>query len=580
MSRFCSLQGVVMAIVLSTLCNAQDANELAKQGHAFLKKYCHECHGGATEEEPGLLVLDRETLVAPSTGKKPPYIVPGKPEASFLWMRTVKDKSMPPPDGEAELPSDEQRKLFELWIAKGAIFPTDTSRTFVSDSAILGVVRDHLRSIPSEDRVYQRYFTLVHLHNDLQVTDQQLCLYRAALSKLANSLSWQREIVLPKPLDAQQLVLRIDLREFGWHDKDTWKLIIKGYPYGVLHSEEAELNDLEREVAELAKSKFAVLRADWFVTSCSRPPKYDALLALPGSLKELERNRLKVDLERNFLSDNLVRAGFNASKVSKHNRLVERHATPFGAYWRSYDFASSAGRGNLTRFPLGPAFSGHPFPDQTFQYAGGEVIFNLPNGLQGYMLADAKDKILSEPAPITIVRDLRETAGTPEVVNGISCMACHKHGVVKFKDAIRSDPAVFGDAKRKVNRLFPPQQNMDEILRRDEERFMRAVEDACGSFVKVGEDQDKPIRLFEEPIASVARLYFKDLAPTSVAAELGFPDVKSLEDAVRGNPRFIELGLGPVLQGEPIKRELWEAPGLSLFHQVIAELKLTPNLPL
>ena len=46
------------------------------------------------------------------------------------------------------------------------------------------------------------------------------------------------------------------------------------------------------------------------------------------------------------------------------------------------------------------------------------MIFHLPNGLQGYMLADAKDRRLDAPAPISIVRDRDETAGTPEVSTG------------------------------------------------------------------------------------------------------------------------------------------------------------------
>ena len=51
------------------------------------------------------------------------------------------------------------------------------------------------------------------------------------------------------------------------------------------------------------------------------------------------------------------------------------------------------------------------------------MIFNLPNGLQGYMLADAKDRRLDVPAPVAIVSDRSETSGTPEIVNGLSCMA-------------------------------------------------------------------------------------------------------------------------------------------------------------
>ena len=71
---------------------------------------------------------------------------------------------------------------------------------------------------------------------------------------------------------------------------------------------------------------------------------------------------------------------------------------------RATTSSRSEGTGNLFRFPLGPAFADNPFPNQAFEHAGGEIIFNLPNGLQGYLLVDAKgDRI--DAGPIDIVGD-------------------------------------------------------------------------------------------------------------------------------------------------------------------------------
>ena len=60
-----------------------------------------------------------------------------------------------------------------------------------------------------------------------------------------------------------------------------------------------------------------------------------------------------------------------------NNRMVERHRSIHGAYWKSYDFAGSVGAQNIFNHPL------------DFTHDGGEVIFNLPNGLQGYYLVNA-----------------------------------------------------------------------------------------------------------------------------------------------------------------------------------------------
>ncbi len=254
------------------------------------------------------------------------------------------------------------------------------------------------------------------------LADSPATVKRAAVSKLLNSLSHEREIARPEAIDAgSEVILHVDLRAYGW-EPDDWVEVEKANPYGVLHVQDREVLQIEQDIARLAATRLPVLRGDWFVATVSRPPLYDRLLRLPESLKELEKT-LGVNFERNFEEARLKRGGLITSGVSRHNRLVERHPTPFGAYWRSYDFKQSAGRGNLLEFPLGPRFPGNRFDDQAFEQAGGEVIFNLPNGLQGYMLADAKDRRLDVPAPVAIVSDRSETSGTPEIVNGLSCMA-------------------------------------------------------------------------------------------------------------------------------------------------------------
>ena len=86
--------------------------------------------------------------------------------------------------------------------------------------------------------------------------------------------------------------------------------------------------------------------------------------------------------------------GSNNSGVSNHNRVVERHTSRYGAYWKSYDFAGSVGTQNILTHPL------------NFTHDGGEAIFNLPNGLQGYYLANASGFRLDD-APINIVSNPR-----------------------------------------------------------------------------------------------------------------------------------------------------------------------------
>lgn len=87
---------------------------------------------------------------------------------------------------------------------------------------VLAAIAEHLRGLPRENRPFQRYFTLTNLHKLRTVTDEDLLRHRAALSKLVNSLSWKREILVPQPVDAQQAVLAIDLYRLGW-DRELWQ---------------------------------------------------------------------------------------------------------------------------------------------------------------------------------------------------------------------------------------------------------------------------------------------------------------------------------------------------------------------
>jgi len=140
-----------------------------------------------------------------------------------------------------------------------------------------------------------------------------------------------------------------------------------------------------------------------------------------------------------------------------------------------------------------------------------------------------------------------------------------------FKDEVRNHPAVFADAKDKLERLYATVDEMDRLLARDEKRFLDALDLAIGPFLRVGDDARKGVRDLIEPIGEVTRLYNKDLSPEAVAAELEMTNIEAVRSAM-GADKFRELGLGPLLDAKAVKRELWEGQGRSLFHRVSNEL--------
>jgi serine/threonine-protein kinase len=373
--------------------------------------------------------------------------------------------------------------------------------------------------------------------------------------------------------------MAVDIRRLGWQERDAWSAILRAYPYGLKFNNRRNDEDLRRLAGELSRlidDEVGLLdvRADWFIDSASRPPLYHAILDLPRTAQALEQ-RLAVDVESDFLNVNLKRAGFARSDISHQNRLVDRHeSSGTDYYWKSYDFRSNEGTGNIFKFPLGPVFTRNPFPRLAFEHAGGEIIFSLPNKLQAYLLVKADGTRLDDGPP-DIVGDDQKNSGTTQVVNGLSCMGCHKDGMRTFKDDLRVGAELGGKARETLDLFTPQQKDMDRVLKQDEAQFVKAVEEAAGSFLKVEEDKDKPIRAFPEPISTVAKLYQKDLGPEEMVAELDLKDVDELKRLVQDNLQLRKLGLGVFLGSGAAKRTEWDSlkdRTLSTFHQAAVEL--------
>jgi serine/threonine-protein kinase len=501
------------------------------------------------------------------------------------------------PGGEVDSPSKSSES--ELSKAGGSLEGGRLPRPYFSESAALAAIRSDLEGLSEADRPFSRYFTLANLNNDSQIKDAELDLARAGVAKLINSLSWKPKIVVPRVVGKERLILAVDLRELGWDDPDLWRELIRneaspkgapflgardehrrGYPYGLTHpsDRDAEVVRLAAEVYRLSGTELPAIRADWFLATASRPPLYERILALPETAGELEK-RLGVDVEANFLDDKLARAGFSHSGVATHGRVVERHtagagAYGAGAYWKTYDFRSDEGKSSLTRLPLGPAFSRNRFP--AFESDGSEILFNLPDGLQAYMITNGGGRRIAV-APVDLAGDSRKTAGTVAIVSGLSCFACHAGGMVRgFTDEIREGNTLSGDGRAKVEALYVPPSNMNSLMRFDEISFIVALEKAVQPLLGGDPSRSEALRGASEPISAIAHRYHQDLDRAAVAAELGLQDPQTLRVAIESNPELRRLGLAPLLQdGGTIKRSVWESLQYlnSPFQETAAQLE-------
>lgn len=558
---------VMLATLLFQIGTLPAQQTLPQKVQGIFAERCAGCHGH-TNPEKDLNLLDYAVIKASR------MIFPGKPDESELWKRISTQNSdilMPP---NQALPADEQRLVRE-WIEQGAeeFKAFQSGREPVSTKELHQVMAKDLLNFDEDTQQNIRYLSLQHLHNNSRISDGDLRIYRAGLSKLLNSLTWESQIVVPVSVDPAQTLFRIRLDQLGWDQDKQWRRLLEQYPYGLRHDESRD-----RELAAAAEFVYArtgtripVVRVDWFVAQASVPPLYHDILQLPdgpGADRTLE-DKLKVNVLQDFQRGRLVRAAVIQSRVSNSNRLVDRHSSEFGGYyWRSYDFATSTGRQNLMKFPLGPVFDSNSFPAQAFVHDGGEIIFQLPNRMQAYFLVDGAGSRLDK-GPINVVFDNRQPLGNKEVINGLSCIVCHASGMQDFADELAEGHALSGQAAVKLKQIVPSATQLEQYLLRDSSDFLAAMRQATQPFLKPEDNLDR-----REPVGAITRHYSLPLQLEDLRVELDWPGTAA-ELAVQLNlPQMQSLGLQGVAQGAVIKRDTWEslANTYSLFHVTADEL--------
>ena len=480
----CKQQHFIKLICLLTFIvgsqNVYSQQQIAQDAYAIFEQSCFICHG-PTGPFKETLLIEHNALIQNGT------VVPGNPDASELYNRLLTtDIAKRMPFNQPQLPA-QAIDTIRNWILAGAPDWTATSTTdgsFISSTEILNTIETHLMSLAPFDRAFARYFSMTHLYNTGE-SAQILQEYRNGLSKLINSLSWGLEVTNPQSINPQGTIFYIDLRHYEWDRNDGWTQIEGAYPYHIPFDAptqtalRAQLGRLQTEM----NCDVPSIHIDWFLATASLPPLYHDLLSLPLTDRELE-TRLEVDVAQNLLNAPGVRvwrAGTNNSGVSTNNRVLERHTSRYGAYWKSYDFAGNVGTQNIFTHPI------------SFTHDGGEVIFNLPNGLQGYYLVNASGFRLDD-APINIVSN--PAASDPTVRNGLSCMGCHTEGMKTFEDQVR--PVIESNAtpaydKAQALRLYAEKSAMDALVAEDMERYREALEATGGTF-----DDIEPISRFHE----------------------------------------------------------------------------------
>lgn len=557
-------------VVLATSCFSDETkSSLNAEVKEILRSRCADCHGAAASSTE-FDVLSARSLIDAGVVKA------GKPEESkLLKVLVTEDEETRMPQDLPALSSSEIDKI-RSWIADGAKdFPSDVpvpkeDRRDDSFSAIAGVdyvlkqILAHQRSLSSVQAKSTRYFSCNHLLTR-GATRDELDLQRDALAKTVNHLTYARDPVMIEAVDGDTAtVFAVDIRKLGWHHEslkavgshgkmlpslNNYDMLLLEYPYAIAYEDSDTYEKLKAEFMGPTQMvrEIAYMRIDWFCSVATQPPLYHDIMHMPSHVQDLEREIVGINADAELTHRNVARGAVILSGVSRNNRAAERYVSPHGAYWKSIDYATNKGDENIFRDPI------------NLHGVGGEMIFNLPNGLHGYYLSTAAGDRL-DSGPTEIVTD--KFAEDKLVRNALSCIRCHDQGIKAFKDSVRpaveSLPGNLGFSRSDVLKLYPKQEELSGYFKSDGGRFMSALEKVLGHPQKV------------EPLAPVTRRFLEDpITLTTAAGELGLMKTGDL-GAIFRSRQFAALGLVPLASQSAVRRDTWE----DYFDQIVRELGL------
>lgn len=564
-----------------------ESARFAAAADAFMGKYCRNCHAPGQSDAKMYTAGDLPSIAADAR-----WVVPGDAQKSRMFL-SITSGSMP----KGAKPSPEEVKQLEQWInalgtgeagEKPAVLAgnePERGRELITYRELDEAAFKDIFTVPERDRRYQRYFSYRAQYNgnfwceDDEAFKSRMNVYAGGFKKLLNSLSNQRELVFPKEVEGSKgLLVRVDIRDLGWTEHD-YEFLARQYFYGI-DPDSANAGSL-KPLAHETGTRLPVMRVDWFMANAAEPENYNRLIKLPDHIKKLEDD-FKIDVARNIQDRRVKRAGFNKgfSAVSDHNRMIERHDIATGYYWKSYDFAGDEGRQVLEKYPHGPNDVGRLDAHlESFEHDGGEMIFSLPNGLQGYYLSTADGKQIAE-GPTSIVSHRDRPKGARHgvtIVNARSCFDCHANGVISNTDQMRpsieSSNLFNSDQKEVLLAMYVEQKEMDEIYKADRERFVSALSRLGVTESNGTSEQSLTAPSGAEIVTFNADKYDESLDRVALAAEFDMsPEAFESRARKMSDPRMTAVVLGwlnKLESGEKIDRKEIEENYASLLPEMM-----------
>jgi serine/threonine-protein kinase len=539
------------------------STEMGQQVADILRVNCGNCHIGQGASGDFGYLLNMDELLA--SGK----IIPGSKEDSRIYARMVEGTMPPAAVRVLQTPTYGQIDLVGQWIDELDEAGLKDDGTDCEAPAFMGMdeqirlMQQDMASLDVEDQPFTRYLTITYASN-AGMCGRPLQRQRYALFKGINSVSTNPVVSQPKAIDRDELIYRIDIRDYNWDRQidlqdnditdpanvdfnDAWEAIIAN-PETAAYSVEYTGTQADQLKAD-AQTAVPFLPVNVFIQASEFGDLYYALIGGKANIFDFELDVLGINTQELIDEDDLMRAGFENSGVSKQERVLNRFDSNLGpgtSYWLSFDFDGGNGGDGAAGFERDVANESIFSDPLDFAFAGGEAIFSLPNGLQGYYVAAANGNRLAQ-APIGVVIDPAQNNGL--VTNGASCHSCHNAGMITFTDTVRqyveeNKRDFDNDTYESVMEQYPDAATFQAAMDRDSAMHVGALEQA-------GVPESTP--------DAVSRTYLDfqlGNIPLNIAAgELGVPADELVEEINSLNP-----DLGPLrTEGGYIDRNIQDA---------------------
>jgi serine/threonine-protein kinase len=508
----------------------------------ILEVNCGNCHVGQGASGDFGYLFDIQQLM--DNGK----VIPGSKEDSQLYTRMVGGTMPPAAVRVKQTPTYGQIEVVGKWIDElelpdpdGACEPQD----FLDVDSQIELMAEDMASLDATDQIFTRYLTINYTAN---AGDCKRAVQRAryGLFKGVNSVSTGTIPVQPEAIDADETIYRIDIRDYNWDRDidleddgvvdftDAWEAIVADPRTNAFQVEYAgdQADDLKAD----AGTAIPFMPVNVFIQATEFGNLYYALIEGRENLFDFELEVLNIDTAAEIEDNNFLRAGFANSGVSKQERVLNRFDSGVAAnlnYWISFDFDGGNGGDGANGFEQNVANESIFADPLGFNFAGGEAIFSLPNGLQAYYVAAADGTRLAT-APIGVVIDPAQNNGL--VTNGASCHSCHNIGLITFTDAVRQyvidnkfefDNDTFED----VMESYPEAAEFQRVMDLDSDVHLNAAE-------RAGVPRGTP-----DPIS---RIYLDfqlgNISTKAAAGELGVTEAELVRNINLLDPRLAPLG--------------------------------------